>query len=870
MSDLKIKNKISLIFIFVIAIQGILFAVDYKETANITSIKELQNNMIIFSLFSIVITIFLGLLLINLICKPMKKLNDIAKNIENGNFNENIDIQANDEIGELANSFKIIVKNINNLVDDSNLILRSVEKGDFNINLDKSKYDGTWKDICEDNLTITNIFIKNIKTTSGYIGKISKGEITTKYSEEEAGEFNITKNNINKLIDNLNIFDSDIRWLKETFKDGNTRDKIDVSKFQGVYKEMAECINDTIWISIDVFIKLFTVLQAYAKGDFSVELEKLHGRYGLVNENIENLRGNLLKISIEQINVANEIKLGNLSKRVDASQFSGSWAEMIGGINGLIEAFVEPINITANYVKRISNGDVPEKIETIYHGEFNEIKNNLNLLIDNLNMFVKDVNWMNETFKLGNTRDKMDVSKFNGVYKQMAESVNDGMWTSVDVLIKIFALLKCYSEGDFSVELEKLPGRYGIANESLHDLKINILKVSDEQMRILTAAAEGNLQIRGENEKFTGSFKELINTVNRALDAFAKPIKQINSALGEMAKGNLDISVENSYSGDYASIINSLNASIQTINQVLTDINVSANDVASGSSQVSDGSQALSQGATEQASAIEELTSAITEVAAQTKENAVNANKAKDLALTVKENAEDGNVHMSEMLKSMGEINESSSNISKIIKVIDEIAFQTNILALNAAVEAARAGQQGKGFAVVAEEVRNLAARSANAAKETTALIEGSIKKSERGTEIANNTAKALDEIVKGVSKAATLVAEIAASSNEQATGISQINLGIEQVSQVVQTNSATAEQSAAASEELSSQSEMLKEMVSNFKLKNNNSSQLNDQSRNYKNKQYYNRENNMTFKEVTTTSNKPKIALSDNEFGKY
>ena len=185
MSDLKIKNKISMVFIFIIAMEGILFTVAYKGMGNITSIKELQNNMIIFSLFSMVITIALGLLLINLICKPIKKLNNIAKSIENGDFNENIDVKANDEIGELANSFKKILKNINNLVNDSNVIIKSVEKGDFNINLDKSKYNGTWKDICENNLTTANIFIKNIKTTSDYVGKISKGEICTKYKKKK-------------------------------------------------------------------------------------------------------------------------------------------------------------------------------------------------------------------------------------------------------------------------------------------------------------------------------------------------------------------------------------------------------------------------------------------------------------------------------------------------------------------------------------------------------------------------------------------------------------------------------------------------------------------------------------------------------------
>jgi methyl-accepting chemotaxis protein len=372
--------------------------------------------------------------------------------------------------------------------------------------------------------------------------------------------------------------------------------------------------------------------------------------------------------------------------------------------------------------------------------------------------------------------------------------------------------------GNLTVEVEPRSQK-DVLSQSFVTLRDAVRDMTSEAHALAAAATAGDLGRRGDAQRFQGAYRDLVQGVNDIIDGMTAPMNEASSVLERMAQKDLTVRMTGTYQGDHAKIMAALNTAMDNMETALSQIAASADQVASAASQVGAGSQSLAQGTSEQASSLEEISANLQEMTSMTRQNASSAQEGDGLSESARAMAHQGVQSMERLADAMLKIRTSSDQTARIVKTIDEIAFQTNLLALNAAVEAARAGEAGRGFAVVAEEVRALAMRSAEAARTTSELIEGAVANAHGGEVLSGEVATNLREIAERVDKVRSVVAEIAASSDQQSRGIAQITVAVEQVNAVTQTAAANSEESASASEELSSQALVMKSLVGEFEL---------------------------------------------------
>jgi methyl-accepting chemotaxis protein len=511
---------------------------------------------------------------------------------------------------------------------------------------------------------------------------------------------------------------------------------------------------------------------------------------------------------------------GKLDTRADASKHNGDFRKIVQGVNDTLDAVIGPLNVAAEYVDRISKGDIPQRITDTYHGDFNEIKNNLNQCIDAVNALVTDANLLSNAAVEGKLATRADASKHTGDFRKIVQGVDDCLDSVIGPLNVAAKYVDDISKGKIPAKItDNYNGDFNTIKNNLNQCieAVNML-VTDANM-LAQAGIDGRLATRADATKHNGDFRKIVEGVNGTLDAVITPINEAQSVLEKVAARDLTARVCGEYNGDMAKIKIAINSAVDNLDKALQQVTEATEQVTSASGQISSGSQSLAQGANEQASSLEEVSSSLEEMESMTKQNAGNANQAKGLAAESDSNAKSGAEAMDRMSNAINRIKESSDQTAKIVKTIDEIAMQTNLLALNAAVEAARAGEAGRGFAVVAEEVRNLAQRSAQAAKNTADMITESVKNADDGVKIATEVSQSFETIAGSAKKVNDLIAEIAAASQEQSAGIEQINTAVAQMDKVTQQNAANSEESASAAEELSSQAEELKNMIAQFAL---------------------------------------------------
>lgn len=580
-------------------------------------------------------------------------------------------------------------------------------------------------------------------------------------------------NSIRNLVNGLN---------KITARNQNSSDnnRFDAEDFNGDFRKVAEGINNLLALQGTVLTKTAACVNEFAKGNFDAPLERFSGEQAIINLGIEGLRTNIRSFIADMEQMSKEHDVGNTDYVIDIAQCKGGgiYAEMAQDVNEMVGAHIREKDEMIQIMRVLGDGDFTAEVKQ-YPGKKAEINKSLERLEGKLKGIVDSVKWVTNEHVQGNTDMTLHAHMFKGGFAELATAVNTIVAGQLDLTEKVLVCVKEFGEGNFDAPLEKFPGKGASANDAIEQVRSNLKALNADVQMLADAAREGRISVRADAVRHHGDFQKIVEGVNETLEMVASPIA--------------------------------------TVKVAVETINTAAKEIAQGNAD-------LSRRTEDQAANLEKTAASMEELSATVKQNAENAKQANQLSIAASGVAVKGGSAVAEVVATMSAINTSSKKIEDIISVIDGIAFQTNILALNAAVEAARAGEQGRGFAVVAGEVRNLAQRSASAAKEIKELIADSVSKTTEGTKQVENAGNTMQEIVVSVKRVSDIIAEIAAASQEQSQGIAQVNDAIMMMDDVTQQNTALVEEAAAAAESLMEQADELMNAVSVFSLEDNNS----------------------------------------------
>ncbi len=832
---------------------------------------------------------------------PLNMAAEYVDRISKGDIPPEITEEYTGDFNEIKNNLNVCIGAVNALVADANMLSEAGKSGKLRTRADDSKHGGDFQRIIKgvnntldavvgllDNMPIPAMAIDkdfNIQylndtgaKVGGKTGKETEG--TKCYDFFNTSDCKTSNCACNKAIQTNNVAESEtdahpapnvdleIKYsgIPIRDEDGNPIGAFEVVMDQTDIKNQMRKQEKIAEYNSNEAEKLVNGLGKIAEGDLNINLEANEADEDTKEqkETFEKIIGAICKTRDSINALVQDSKMlseaaadGKLDTRADASKHGGNFKDIIQGVNQTLDNVIGPLNVAAEYVDRISKGDIPPKIEEEYKGDFNEIKNNLNVCIESLNTLANELGKTIDEQKAGDIEARCDHTKVSGAYSELVTGINQALDTVINPVIEGLDILKNYADGDLSTEMRVLPGKQIVLTNSINSIRNNLQQLVSDVKTLAYDAAEGILDTRTDASKHNGEYKIIVEGINNTLDSVIDPLNEAGRVLSVLADGDLRARMEGNYKGEFDKFKADINKLGDSLEQVIANVVQASETVATSSEQISSNSNVLASSSQEQSSQSEEVASAVEEMARTINENAENSGKAANIAEKNGSIAKDGGEVVNQTVTKMRDIanvvsksseninklGESSQQIGEIISVIDDIADQTNLLALNAAIEAARAGDQGRGFAVVADEVRKLAERTTEATKkiaqmikdiqsEVQGAVEGMNKGNDEvtnGIELADKAGKSLESVLASSEEVMEMITQIATASEEQSTTSEQISKSVESISKVASDSTRQVTEVAEATEDMTELTRNLLKALKKFVVNASNAQGFNN-----------------------------------------
>jgi methyl-accepting chemotaxis protein len=793
---------------------------------------------------------------------PLNVAAEYVDRISKGDIPKKITDNYNGDFNEIKNNLNNCIDAVNALVADAGMLRTAAVEGKLDTRADASKHNGDYQKIVKGVNECLDAVIGPLNVAAEYVDRISKGDIPAKISDTYNGDFNEIKNNLNNCIDAVNALVADAGLLSKAAVEGKLDTRADATKHHGDYQKIVKGVNDCLDSVIGPLNVAAEYVDRISKGDIPARItDNYNGDFNEIKNNLNNCIDAVNALVADAGVLRTAAIEGKLDTRADASKHNGDYQKIVKGVNECLDSVIGPLNVAAEYVDRISKGDIPKKITDPYNGDFNEIKNNLNNCIDAVNALGEDAGMLAKAAVEGKLDTRADASKHSGDYKKIVEGVNKTLDAVIGPLNVAAEYVDRISKGDIPA---KITDNYnGDFNEIKNNLNVCIGSINAlvaDAVMLAKAADEGKLKTRADATKHSGDYKKIVDGVNGTLDSVIEPVNEALRVSKGYATQDFTTRVDPNLKvpGDWLAFKEALNnigiavsAAVINISAQVTDLaagaeeaNASVEEVSAGAGQVAKNTSAVSVNVEKSMAGIEQVQKAMEDLSRTIQEVATRADVTAKLVQDTTTYSKEGmdlarktENGMQGITKSSNEVNViileikgQMDKISEIVNLITDLANQTNLLALNAAIEAARAGDAGRGFAVVATEVKSLAVESRASAEKISEMINNLQSKTnsavdavasantgvKQGSESLHDTLSSFTKIVESIDQVSKNVSDVAAAAEEQAASVEEVTASVNEVNGLMVSTAKESTDAAAASEESAAAIDQITKVVGN------------------------------------------------------